>query len=145
MKWLRDSLNGKFRAECLNAHWFLSLDEARLKCEAWRRDMTRCARTVRSATKCLRCFIGPLAIPASLPPDEAAVVQPPVVQAWGKFTSGSDSTSSWPSFRGQVSGNNVRMTATAVSSTPPIGSRQGWLETGRTKRSTSRKPIPRLR
>jgi putative transposase len=33
-----ESLNGKFRAECLNAHWFLSLDEARLKCEAWRRD-----------------------------------------------------------------------------------------------------------
>jgi len=33
-----ESLNGKFRAECLNAHWFLSLDEARGKCEAWRRD-----------------------------------------------------------------------------------------------------------
>ena len=31
-------LNGKFRAECLNANWFLSLDEARRKCEAWRRD-----------------------------------------------------------------------------------------------------------
>ena len=33
-----ESLNGKFRAECLNASWFLSLDEARQKCEAWRRD-----------------------------------------------------------------------------------------------------------
>jgi len=33
-----ESLNGKFRAECLNANWFLSLDEARRKCEAWRRD-----------------------------------------------------------------------------------------------------------
>ncbi len=33
-----ESLNGKFRAECLNANWFLSLDEARGKCEAWRRD-----------------------------------------------------------------------------------------------------------
>jgi putative transposase len=33
-----ESLNGKFRAECLNVHWFLSLDEARGKCEAWRRD-----------------------------------------------------------------------------------------------------------
>jgi putative transposase len=33
-----ESLNGKFRAECLNAHWFLSLDDARRKCEAWRRD-----------------------------------------------------------------------------------------------------------
>ena len=33
-----ESLNGKFRAECLNANWFLSLDEARRKCEACRRD-----------------------------------------------------------------------------------------------------------
>lgn len=29
-----ESLNGKFRAECLNTNWFLSLDEARRKCEA---------------------------------------------------------------------------------------------------------------
>ncbi len=29
-----ESLNGKFRAECLNAHWFTSLDDARVKCEA---------------------------------------------------------------------------------------------------------------
>jgi putative transposase len=28
-----ESLNGKFRAECPNANWFLSLDEARRKCE----------------------------------------------------------------------------------------------------------------
>ncbi|MBV9014805.1 MAG: transposase [Alphaproteobacteria bacterium] len=34
---LIESLNGKFRAECLN-NWFLSLDEARRRCEAWRRD-----------------------------------------------------------------------------------------------------------
>ena len=33
-----ESFNGKFRAECLNASWFLSLAEARSKCEAWRRD-----------------------------------------------------------------------------------------------------------
>lgn len=33
-----ESFNGKFRAECLNANWFMSLDEARAKCEAWRRD-----------------------------------------------------------------------------------------------------------
>jgi putative transposase len=33
-----ESLNGKFRAECLNTHWFMSIDEARRKCEAWRRD-----------------------------------------------------------------------------------------------------------
>ena len=33
-----ESLNGKFRAECLNAHWFMSLDDAQAKCKAWRRD-----------------------------------------------------------------------------------------------------------
>src|SRR5262249_236188 len=29
-----ESFNGKFRAECLNAHWFMSLDDARRKCES---------------------------------------------------------------------------------------------------------------
>jgi transposase InsO family protein len=28
----------KFLAECLNAHWFMSLENARAKCKAWRRD-----------------------------------------------------------------------------------------------------------
>ncbi|WP_149140747.1 integrase core domain-containing protein, partial [Gemmobacter caeruleus] len=29
--------NSKFRAECLNAHWFLTLADAREKMEDWRR------------------------------------------------------------------------------------------------------------
>ena len=33
-----ESFNGKFRAECLNAHWLMSLEDAREKMEAWRRD-----------------------------------------------------------------------------------------------------------
>lgn len=33
-----ESFNGKFRSECLNAHWFLSLDDARSKMEEWRKD-----------------------------------------------------------------------------------------------------------
>jgi hypothetical protein len=33
-----ESFNGKFRDECLNENWFLSLQEAREKIEAWRRD-----------------------------------------------------------------------------------------------------------
>jgi putative transposase len=33
-----ESFNGRFRQECLNEHWFLSLDDAREKVEAWRRD-----------------------------------------------------------------------------------------------------------
>ena len=33
-----ESFNGKFRAECLNGNWFLSLDDARDKIEQWRVD-----------------------------------------------------------------------------------------------------------
>jgi putative transposase len=31
-----ESFNGRLRAECLNAHWFLSLQDAQRKIEAWR-------------------------------------------------------------------------------------------------------------
>jgi putative transposase len=33
-----ESFNGKFRDECLNEHWFLSLDEVRATTEPWRID-----------------------------------------------------------------------------------------------------------
>ena len=33
-----ESFNGSFRDECLNLHWFLSLEDAREKIEAWRRE-----------------------------------------------------------------------------------------------------------
>ena len=33
-----EAFNGRFRAECLNAHWFMSLADAAKKLEAWRRD-----------------------------------------------------------------------------------------------------------
>ena len=33
-----ESFNGKFRAECLNAHWFMRLPDARENVKAWRRD-----------------------------------------------------------------------------------------------------------
>jgi putative transposase len=33
-----ESFNGSLRAECLDASWFLNLDDARSKCEAWRQD-----------------------------------------------------------------------------------------------------------
>jgi putative transposase len=32
-----EAFNSKLRGECLNAHWFMSLDDARAKLEAWRR------------------------------------------------------------------------------------------------------------
>jgi len=31
-----ESLNGKFRTECLNQHWFRSLEEARREIDQWR-------------------------------------------------------------------------------------------------------------
>ncbi len=33
-----ESFNGKFRDECLNMHWFISLEQAKEICEAWRID-----------------------------------------------------------------------------------------------------------
>lgn len=33
-----ESFNGSLRDECLNVHWFLSLDDARDKIERWRQD-----------------------------------------------------------------------------------------------------------
>ena len=32
-----EAFNGRFRADCLNAHWFLSLADAEEKVETWRR------------------------------------------------------------------------------------------------------------
>jgi len=32
-----EAFNGRLRAECLNTHWFLSLEDAREKLERWRR------------------------------------------------------------------------------------------------------------
>lgn len=33
-----ESFNSRFRQECLNQHWFLSLEEARAQIEAWWRE-----------------------------------------------------------------------------------------------------------
>lgn len=33
-----ESFNGRVRQECLNGHWFTSLDDAREKVDAWRKD-----------------------------------------------------------------------------------------------------------
>ena len=33
-----ESFNARFRQECLNEHWFLSLEDAQEKVDAWRRD-----------------------------------------------------------------------------------------------------------
>ena len=33
-----EAFNSKVRSECLNAHWFMSLDDARRKMEDWLKD-----------------------------------------------------------------------------------------------------------
>jgi hypothetical protein len=37
-----ESFNGKFRLECLNQHWFLSLPEAQAEVDSWREDYNGC-------------------------------------------------------------------------------------------------------
>lgn len=36
-----ESFNGRFRQECLNQHWFLNLEDAKSKIEAWRNDYNK--------------------------------------------------------------------------------------------------------
>ena len=36
-----EAFNGKFRAECMNAHWFMGLEDTTEKLEAWRRDYNK--------------------------------------------------------------------------------------------------------
>jgi putative transposase len=38
---LIEAFNGRLRQECLNESWFLSLDDAQEKTEAWRQDYKR--------------------------------------------------------------------------------------------------------
>ena len=45
-----ESFNARFRMECLNEHWFLTLDDARGKIESWRRDYNECGRIAALAT-----------------------------------------------------------------------------------------------
>jgi len=40
-----ETFNGSLRDECLNVHWFESLEEAKEKIEAWRATTTRVVLT----------------------------------------------------------------------------------------------------
>lgn len=44
-----EALNSKFRSECLDAHWFMSLDDASSKMEEWRIYFMRKDSTARLA------------------------------------------------------------------------------------------------
>ncbi|MGZ2432755.1 transposase InsO family protein [Rhizobium redzepovicii] len=47
-----EALNGRFRAECLNQHWLLTLADAREKMEDWPRDYNEVRPHVPSAIRC---------------------------------------------------------------------------------------------
>jgi len=44
-----ESFTGRFRDECLNEHWFLMSQEARVVVEAWRQESDASELSVRSA------------------------------------------------------------------------------------------------
>jgi putative transposase len=56
-----ESFNGKLRAECLPAQWFMSLDDAKEKCEAWRRDYNEIRPHSTIGNKPPMTLIGPSA------------------------------------------------------------------------------------
>jgi putative transposase len=50
-----EAFNARFRAECLNEHWFLNLDDARAEVESWRVDYNEVRlhnTTVSSSSAC---------------------------------------------------------------------------------------------
>jgi len=71
-----EGLNGKFRTECLNAHWFLSFDEARRKCE-----VRPHSAIGNQAPAALHRSTGN---PASPAPTEPHFSRAPVIQGWGQ-------------------------------------------------------------
>ena len=59
-----EAFNSKLRAACLNAHWFLTLADAREKLETWRRDYNEARPHARSVTTPRSPSIIPVAQPA---------------------------------------------------------------------------------
>ena len=58
-----ESFNGKFRMECLNQHWILSLSEAQAEIDSWREDYNGCrphsALGARTPNEFAACSSGP--------------------------------------------------------------------------------------
>jgi hypothetical protein len=62
-----ESFNGRLRDECLNQHWFLSLDEARAVTEAWKEDYNRVRPHGALGNRTPSDFARPVAGHAQLP------------------------------------------------------------------------------
>jgi putative transposase len=100
-----ESLNGKFRTECLNTHWFLSLDEARRKCEAWRRDYNEVRPHSAIGNQVPAALHRSTGNPGQPSPMKPHFSRAPWSKVGGKFITRSDSTQIWRSFRG--SGHSI--------------------------------------
>jgi Integrase core domain len=76
-----EAFNGRFRAECLNAHWFLSLADAQEKVENWRRYYNEERPHGQPGRRArYRCSIT-MAQPARHR-DESGKSQLPAIQSW---------------------------------------------------------------
>jgi transposase InsO family protein len=80
-----ESFSGKFRTECLNTNWFLSLDEARQNARLGVETITTFVRIARSAEKRRGSFIRLPTTPASRAADEAGISQPAWSSVGGKL------------------------------------------------------------
>jgi putative transposase len=77
-----EAFNSKLRAECLNAHWFLSLADAREKLETWRRDYNDVRPHSAIGYKVSSALHNSVAPPACHR-ETAGKIQRPAVQGWG--------------------------------------------------------------
>ncbi len=87
-----EAFNGRFRAECLNAYWFLSLADAQEKLEDWRKYYNEERPMGRSARRRRLCCSITLAQPARHR-EEAGKLYPPAIQG---------SNRRWMKVQGQV-------------------------------------------
>lgn len=95
-----ESLNGKFRTECLNANWFQSLDEARRKCEVWRRGYNE-QRPHSALGQKVPQVLHPTPGPTGRPIVRCSrIFSAEVVQGWGQAHRWPDSTQIWRRLRG---------------------------------------------
>ncbi len=78
-----ESFNGKFRAECLNAHWFRSLDDARAKMEDWRRDYNEFRPHSAIGNKVPISLMNGLSAPPAEPSPNPGKFQRPLAQNRG--------------------------------------------------------------
>jgi hypothetical protein len=92
-----ESFNGKFRSECLNTHWFLSLDDARQKMEDWRRDYNEVRPHSAIGNKAYIAVEWLIGAPAgvSLNPENSSAGWPSFGE---RFINPENSSAGWPRF-----------------------------------------------